>query len=337
MKVLIIKTSSLGDLIHTLPAVTDAEKAIPDITFDWVAEESFAEIPSWHPAVNKVVPIAIRRWRKKWNQAEVSKAVREIRREKYDAIIDAQGLIKSAIITRLAKGERYGLDKNSCKEPLASLAYQHKISVPRDQHAIERIRQLFAKVLNYQYDEAALDYGLDRNSFKTATNSRYLVFLHGTTWESKLYPEQYWIELAQLAKKESFKVYFPWGNEEERLRAERCAKQSDNAIVPDRMVLTKMAMLIAGSEGVVGCDTGLTHLSAALDVPGVTLYGSTSSGLTGTKGDRHLCLQAEFKCAPCMQKQCNYKESSTVTPACYQSLPAEMIWNNLQQMRFCNE
>jgi heptosyltransferase-1 len=333
MKVLIIKTSSLGDLIHTLPAVTDAAKAIPGITFDWVAEENFAEIPSWHPAVNKVIPIAIRRWRKNWKQAEVSKAVQEIRREKYDAIIDAQGLIKSAIITRFAKGGRYGLDKASCKEPLASLAYQHKINIPRDQHAIERVRQLFAKALGYQHDETTLDYGLDRNSFKTETDSRYLVFLHGTTWESKLYPEQQWVGLAQLAYREGLKVCLPWGNEEERQRAERCAKQSSNVIVPERMPLTKIAALLAASEGVIGCDTGLTHLSAALNIPGITLYGSTSSELTGTKGNQHLCLQAEFKCAPCMQKQCRYKESSAVASTCYQSLPAEMVWDNLQQVK----
>lgn len=330
MKVLIIKTSSLGDLIHTLPAVTDAAKAIPDISFDWVAEESFAEIPAWHPAVDKVIPIAIRRWRKKWNQAEVSAAVRALRKEQYDAVIDGQGLIKSAIITRFAKGMRYGLDRHSCREPLASFAYQHKVSISRNQHAIDRVRQLFAKSLDYQFDDSILDYGLNRSDFITTTNDRYLVFLHGTTWESKLYPEQYWIELAKLADKEGLKVYFPWGNETEKLRAERMSAQCTNATVPERMELTKMAALIAKAEGVIGVDTGLTHLSAALDVPGVTLYGSTSPELTGTRGHQHRCLQVEYDCAPCLQKKCHNGRIAAVKPPCYQSLPAAEVWSVLR-------
>ncbi len=330
MKVLIIKTSSLGDLIHTLPAVTDAAKAIPGISFDWVAEENFSEIPSWHPAVDKVIPIAIRRWRKKWNQKEVSAAVRALRKEQYDVVIDAQGLIKSAIITLLTKGKRYGLDRYSCREPLAALAYQEKISIPKNQHAIDRVRQLFSKVLDYSFDETSLDYGLNRCDFSMDMKDRYLVFLHGTTWESKLYPEQYWVELAQLADKEGFKVYFPWGNEAERLRAKRFATQCNNAIVPERMGLSQISALLAGAEGVIGVDTGLSHLSAALDVPGVTIYGATSPDLTGTRGCKYSCLQVEFNCAPCLLKQCAYEEIAVVRPACYQSVSSEQVWREFK-------
>ncbi len=333
MKVLIVKTSSLGDLIHTLPAVTDAAKAIPGIRFDWITEENFAEIPIWHSAVDKVIPIAIRRWRKQWNQPEISKAVRALRKEHYDVVIDAQGLIKSAIITRLAKGVRYGLDSRSCREPLSSLAYQTKINIPRNQHAIDRVRRLFANALNYTFDETTLDYGLDRKSFLKGNNERYLVFLHGTTWESKLYPEQQWLALAQLADKEGLKVYFPWGNTEEKERAEYYAAQCNNAAVPERMNLSKMAGFIASAEGVIGVDTGLTHLSAALDVPGVTLYCSTSPSLTGTKGKQHRCMQVEYDCAPCLQKVCHNKLESSQEAACYQTLQADKVWKVLHQ--FC--
>jgi heptosyltransferase-1 len=248
-------------------------------------------------------------------------------------VIDAQGLIKSALITRLAKGVRCGLDRHSCREPLSSLAYQRKINIPRNQHAIDRVRQLFANALGYSFDETIFDYGLDRDSFLKGNSELYLVFLHGTTWNSKLYPEERWVALAQRADKEGLAVYYPWGNKAEKLRAERMAAQSNNAIVPEKMALREMAELIAGAEGIIGVDTGLTHLSAALDVPGVTLYGSTEPKLTGTKGRRHSCLQVEFDCAPCLQKECHYSQPSVVQPACYKTLPVEQIWGEISNLQ----
>ena len=128
MRVLLIKTSSLGDVIHTLPALTDAARAIPGIRFDWVVEEGFAEIPAWHPAVDAVIPVAIRRWRKKPLQAvrsgEWSNFKRRLRETQYDLVIDAQGLLKSAWLTRYARAEVVGLDKSSAREPLAARFYQ---------------------------------------------------------------------------------------------------------------------------------------------------------------------------------------------------------------------
>ncbi|HIQ53746.1 MAG TPA: lipopolysaccharide heptosyltransferase I, partial [Pseudomonas pachastrellae] len=146
MRVLLIKTSSLGDVIHTLPALTDAARAIPGIRFDWVVEEGFAEIPSWHPAVDAVIPVAIRRWRKKPLQAvrsgEWGNFKRRLRETQYDLVIDAQGLLKSAWLTRYARAEVVGLDKSSAREPLAARFYQRRLAVAWGQHAVERTRQL---------------------------------------------------------------------------------------------------------------------------------------------------------------------------------------------------
>lgn len=331
MKILVVKTSSLGDVVHALPAVTDAAKAIPEIRFDWVVEEGFAEIPGWHPAVERVIPVATRRWRKKWNREEVKKAIQELRQVQYDLIIDAQGLYKSALITSLARGKRVGLDWNSCREPLASLFYQKKINVPKGQHAIDRLRQLFSKALGYQYEAEVLDYGLDRQKFLINSHELpYLVFLHGTTWETKLWPEVYWIELAAIAEKEGYKVYFPWGNASEKERAVRMASQCSNAIVPDKKNLQEMAVLLAGASGVIGVDTGLTHLSAALEVPGVTIYGATSPELTGTRGKKHHCLQADFECAPCLQKECVFDRGRGVVFPCYEKLLPKSVWECLR-------
>ena len=295
MRVLIVKTSSMGDLIHTLPAVTDAMNAMPDIEFDWVAEESFAEIPAWHPAINRVFPIAIRRWRKnifsRNTYQEMSAFYKEIKSQQYDYIIDAQGLLKSALLTRLAKGLRTGMDRRSCKEPLASFFYQKKVSIGRQAHAIERVRMLFAQVLGYQYPQTQLNYGLSAASFKsTLDNKPYLVFLHGTSADNKLWPLEQWGRLRDTALTNGFSIYLPWGNEPERKRAEIIADAKDSCHILPKMNLTEIAAILANASGVVGVDTGLAHLAAALSIPGVTIYVDTYPKLTGACGDNQVCI-----------------------------------------------
>lgn len=295
MKVLIVKTSSLGDLIHTLPALTDAEEAVPGIRFDWVAEEVFAEIPSWHRAVDRVIPVAVRRWRKNPFEAGSRKAmaaaVRDLRAESYDAVIDVQGLIKSAVLTRLARGRRFGMDRASCREPLASLAYGQRFPVPKGVHAIDRVRMLFAKVLGYGYRAERLDYGLDRSGFPPPSEKRpYLVFLHGTSRPAKLWPQPNWIQLAHRASKAGYKVLLPWGSEAERRRADEIAAAADGAEVLAAMSLRELAGVLAYAKGAAGVDTGLAHLTAAFGVPGVTLYFATFPALTGARGHRQICL-----------------------------------------------
>ncbi|MFW5444088.1 MAG: lipopolysaccharide heptosyltransferase I [Methylococcaceae bacterium] len=294
MRVLIVKTSSMGDLIHTLPAVTDAKKAIPGISFDWVAEEGFSEIPSWHPAINKVIPIAMRRWRKNIVSArgEIARFVNELKYHEYDHVIDAQGLIKSALVARLAKGLHSGMDNKSCKESLASLFYSKKYAISKQAHAIERIRMLFADVLGYQYDSSSLDYGLLPSFFNDYNESvtPYLVFLHGTSGDYKLWPVEQWKLLTDIATTHGFTVYLPWGSEQERIRAELIANDFASCHVLPKMNLTEIAGLIAHASGVVGVDTGLAHLAAAIAIPGVTIYVDTYPRLTGSCGRNQICI-----------------------------------------------
>lgn len=193
MRVLIIKTSSLGDVIHTLPALTDAAQAIPGIRFDWVVEEGFAEIPCWHPAVDQVIPVAIRRWRKNLWQTIKSgewKAFKQrVRERKYDLVIDAQGLVKSAWLTRYVKAPVAGLDRYSAREGWASRFYDRRLSVATGQHAVERVRQLFAMALAYDLPEGIGNYGLDLERLQLPPAAPYVVFLHGTTWATKRWPK----------------------------------------------------------------------------------------------------------------------------------------------------
>lgn len=296
MRVLIVKTSSMGDVLHTLPALTDAARAIPGIRFDWVVEEGFAQIPSWHEAVDRVIPVAIRRWRKGWFSAPVKAerlAFRQaLQAERYDAIIDAQGLVKSAaLVTRLAHGIKHGMNWQSAREPLASLFYNRRHAIAKQQHAVERTRELFAKSLGYAKPETQGDYAIARH-FVTGDGpqSPYAVFLHATTRDDKHWPESHWRALIALLADSGLRIKLPWGAPHEEARAKRLAEGYDFVEVLPRMSLESVARVLAGAKFVVSVDTGLSHLTAALDRPNLTLYGPTDPGLIGGYGkNQYIC------------------------------------------------
>jgi len=339
MRVLVVKTSSMGDIIHTLPAITDAAMAIPGIRFDWLTEEKFAEIPLWHPAVDKVIPVAWRRWRKKLWAQDTRTQWEEFRKNldatQYDLIIDAQGLIKSAIFTWLANGPGSGLNWRSAREPLASLIYQHAYPIERDLHAVTRIRTLFSQALAYPFPTSVPQYGIDRAKFlsEKREEENYLVFLHGTTWPTKHWPEKHWIELAKLANQAGFNVKLPWGNPTEHERAQRIASCVRAELLPP-LDLRGMASVLAASKAVVAVDTGLGHLAAALDVPSVSLYGPTNPGLTGALGKSQVHMTATFPCSPCLSKQCTFVADTSqpklsVYPPCFSTLDPSVVWDAL--------
>jgi len=333
--VLVIKTSSLGDIIHTLPALTDAQTALGDIQFDWLVEESFAEIPAWHPAVRNIIPVAIRRWRKEIVKTifngEFKRFKQQLQAQYYDVVIDAQGLLKSAALTYLAQGKSYGLDKLSAREPLAARFYQYPQNIARDQHAVERVRQLFAQSLGYDHHALPVNYNLNISTQTTEGNSRSILFLHGTTWESKHWPEQYWLELAHKVIAQGYKILLPWGNESEYQRAltiQQQCKDNDNVIVLDKMNLNQLAEKIASSDAVIAVDTGLAHLAAALDKPTIAVYGPTSPGLTGTYGKHQIHLQSDRECAPCFKKHCPYSKGAE-HPPCYNDIQPARVMTSL--------
>nr|WP_154211129.1 MULTISPECIES: lipopolysaccharide heptosyltransferase I [Pseudomonas] len=311
---MIIKTSSLGDVIHTLPALTDAAHALPGIRFDWVVEEGFAEIPSWHPAVDQVIPVAIRRWRKNLWQTLKSgewKAFKQrLRARKYDLVIDAQGLVKSAWLTRYVKAPVAGLDRYSAREGWASRFYDRRLSVATGQHAVERVRQLFAMALAYDLPEGIGNYGLDLERLQLPPAAPYVVFLHGTTWATKHWPEAYWRELAERMGRRKLEVRLPWGNPAEKARAERIAQGLNNCQVLPKLNLAGVARVLAAAKACVAVDTGLGHLAAALDVPTISLFGPTNPGLTGAYGRTQIHQASDWPCAPCLQKKCTYKPSA---------------------------
>ena len=336
MKVLIVKTSSMGDLIHTLPALTDAARHITNIEFDWVSESGFAEIPKWHPNVNEVIKVSLRRWRKQpiaaLKSGELKEFRQKLRSKRYDYVIDAQSLLKSAIITRLAHGTRCGLDHASARESIAHRFYQNSYEVKKGLHAIQRVRELMAKSLGYPMPLSDPDYGLDHVRWPALSyDSPYVVFIHGTTWQSKLWPETYWVEAAKLAVQQGMTVYLPWGNQEEHDRANAIAAHHEKIKVLPRLSLTNLAALLSAAQGVISVDTGLGHLSAALSVPAVSLYGPTDPVKIGTLGKNQVHLAMDFECAPCYQKTCQYKGEGAITPFCFSMNPPETVWKTLKK------
>lgn len=342
-RILMIKTSSMGDVIHALPALTDAKNAMPDLIVDWVVEKNFAPILKWHPAVNQVIEIEFRKWRKTpWKSAWEGKwksLYRALRQENYDYVIDAQGLMKSVFLCFLAKGKRFGFDVSSVREPLAAVFYHQKIGVSKNLHAVTRLRQLFSKVLGYPCPNDLPNYGIAENFLSTNKNDLlalmsskgvrlegpFVVFLHGTTWETKLWPEGYWQKLGQLLSEKNIPICIPWGNLVEKERAERIAGNNEKIQVLSSMSLFELATLLSKAKAVVAVDTGLAHLSAALAVPTFSIYGPTNAKLTGTIGLNQHHLAAEFSCSPCLQKKCTYTGQSAVKPACFSGITPEII------------
>lgn len=352
MRVLLIKTSSLGDVIHALPALTDAARALPGIRFDWVVEEGFAEIPTWHPAVDNVIPVAIRRWRKNlwqtFKSGEWSRFKQNMKNARYDLVIDAQGLFKSAWLTRYANAPVAGLDRHSAREPLASRFYDRPAAVAKGQHAVERLRQLFALALGYELPAGLGDYGLKRLAGADDTQpAPFVLFLHGTTWDSKHWPELYWRQLAELMGERGLQVRLPWGNPVEKARAERIAQGLDYAEVLPKLNLAGVAHVLSAAQGCVAVDTGIGHLAAALDVPTVSLFGPTNPGLTGAYGQSQVHLASDYpSCAPCLQKKCTYQPTAEDQrrfdvkrewPLCFTPLNPERVASQLGALLLAKE
>jgi len=290
--ILFIKTSSLGDVVHHMPALMDARKAHPDATFSWLVEEAFAPLVRLHPAIDTVIPVASRRWRKSLYApatiAEIRASFRNIRAQRYDEIVDTQGLLRTAILTRAARGMRHGYDASSVREPLASLFYDVRHRVERDMHAVERNRILSGLALGYAPDEAP-DFGLDRARIGKDSTSRYGLLLHATARREKQWPDADWIAFAKLFA-QRFELLIPWGTEAERARSEYIAAAVPGTRVPDRAPLDQVAKLIAGAQFVVGVDTGLLHLAAALGVPVVAIFAGSKPALTGPMGRGRLSI-----------------------------------------------
>lgn len=286
-RILIVKTSSLGDVVHNLPVASDIRRHFPDALIDWVVEEPYAPLVRLHSAVRRVIPVALRRWRQRplervtWS--EIGEFRRFLRTERYDAVIDTQGLLKSALIARAAKGRHHGFDAGTAREPFAARFYDVGHHVALSQHAVQRNRALGAAALGYRA-ENPIDYGIVISGSAAAPAHPYAVLLHGSSRSDKLWAESAWTELGRALAARGLACVLPWGSDEERKRSERIAQDLDHAEVPTLEPLDRLAAMLGKAAAVVGVDTGLTHLAAALGRPVAAIYCGTDPSLTGVYG-----------------------------------------------------
>jgi heptosyltransferase-1 len=297
MRVLIIKLSSMGDLMHALPALTDAVNNVPGISFDWVVDENFAEVPKWHPAVEKLIVSAHRRWKKNlraaWINGEFKGFYTQLNHRDYDLVIDLQSNLKSALVSLLRRSPVSGYDHQSCREKPAHLSYKHQYSIPVNQHAIARQRQLFARIFGYQEPNTAPEYNVNFTQFASPDikpKNKYVVFVHNASWETKLWPVNYWQDASQRAADLGYTVVLPSGNDKEFKRAQKIAEGCSAAIALSKTNLDDIAAIISGATAMLCSDTGLAHLAAMAATPAITLYAVTDTSLIGTVGNnqRHI-------------------------------------------------
>jgi heptosyltransferase-1 len=319
MNILIVKLSSLGDVLHALPMVSDMVRHVPDVTIDWVVEEAFVDIVRLHTAVKSVIPIALRRWRKTlWRKprqvrAEWRNFCQQLQATEYDVIIDCQSLIKSAMVARLANrhpnGRIVGYAANSCAEPLAACAYTHAMPYPPRMSvlAIQRYRDLAAWALGYTVDHQApipfelqmpLHSAISALQLRYSLTIPYVIFAHGTAQARKEWSQAAWLALGRRCIDAGLQVVLPWGNAREQERAHTLAADLGvHALcLPQRLAMSELVALIAGAAGVVGVDTGITHIAGALGRPTIGIFVDTDPQQAGVQGLR--CLNA---CNPDMQ------------------------------------
>lgn len=287
--VLVVRPSSLGDIVHALALVADVRTHRPELALDWVAEEAFAPLIALDHDVRHVIPVALRRWRTHplspatWREMNAFR--RDLRREHYVAVLDLQEQVKGALVARSARGPRHGPDRASIREPVATLAHDHHHAIDPDQHLIDRCRQLAGAALGYEVD------GPPRFGIAAPPPAQdapiparpYVVYLHATSRADKLWPEARWRALIAAFARAGYAIVLPWGSAGEHSRSQRLATGEDAASVPPKQSLPALATLLARAELVVGVDTGLVHLAAALGTPTVSLFVATDARLAGVE------------------------------------------------------
>ena len=305
MRILVVKLSSLGDVVHALPVVADIHRALPGAAVDWVVEPGFAPLLARERGLAEVIELPLRRWSRSgwwaaWRQGEIGAFVRRLRRERYDAVLELQGLTKAALVARLARGPSWALanrtDGASHEAPARWLA-THALRVEPHSHALDRSRELVGLALGIAVDGPPV-FGLAAAT-PSPPDRRRIVFVHGTSRADKLWPEASWIELGRRILAAGGTIALPRADAEEAARAVRIAAAlGAGCDVWPAMDLGALVDRLAATGGVVGVDSGPSHVAVALDLPHVQIYNHPTSWRTGPQqrhGHRH---QVSVEAAP---------------------------------------
>ena len=336
MKILVVRLSSLGDILHLFPAISDLRRRFPDATLHWLVEPAFAEMVSWHSGIDKVIAVPLRSHKKTW--WKLPKLLRGLKRqlkaENYDLVLDAQGLLKSALLSRLAGVDIYGFAADSARESLASKFYQKTASIVKDLHVIDKNRQLVAKLFGADIPVQA-DYGLDAFRQKQTAlalpehlmdfvDKPGIVLLHGTTWNSKYWPESSWLALVQMLTAQGWRCLLPWGNEAEHQRAQRLASAGGDVL--PKLSLNDLMLVLLHTQGFISVESGIGHIASVLDIPGLMLHGPTDPGYSGIQGKSCLHLTCGLDCSPCFKRECPKLASPGEIPPCQLAITPGIVF-----------
>ena len=312
MKVLLVKLSSLGDVVHALPVLQDIHAALPDVQVDWVVEQSFAPLLALHCGVHRVITCQIRRWRKSPLAATTRREWRafraQLQQEAYDAVIDLQGLTKSALVARLARmapgGRRYALanqTEGSGYEAPTRWVADVALRMPPHIHAVQRSRELAARALGYAL-QAVPDFGLNRHldqsgraqaaieTIASKASPKTVALVHGTSRADKEWPLAHWVALGQRLQAAGWQIALPHGSASELLTSQAIARelgQGEKSAVPapalvwPLLALDALTEALARCAGVIGVDSGVSHIAVALDLPHVQIYNFDTAWRTG--------------------------------------------------------
>lgn len=340
-KILLVKITSMGDLIQMLPALTDAQNTIPGIQFDWLCEDSFQDIPALHPSIRKIIALPYRRWKKNIREAirtgEIKQFLKTLRAEKYDMVIDAQSNIKSALFALLAKGPHMGLDKTSVREFGAHLFYRKTISIDRNQNHTLRMRQLLATFLNYPVPQTPYDYGIPSSYLEKIDMplpSRFIFLTVIASMQYKLWPEENWKNIIDYLLDKGFNIVMPWWSQAEKERVTRLQNGHPKVHLLPPLNLKQKAYVLSQAQGSISLDTGLAHMAAALNIPNICLYGPNDAKFCGTMGSNQQHLTATSPdCVPCNKSRCRFIEEEAYSYApCMKNILPEMVQQALDKM-----
>jgi len=333
MRILIIKTSALGDIIHALPLLDYLHQVCPGVRIDWVVEEAFLELLSGNPLLDRLITVAFKRWRKsplaRRSVSEIGAFRGQLQERQYDLVFDIQGNIKSGLVCWLAHSkQKIGFSRNAMQERLNGLFTDQKVELlPDDRHATTRYLRIVSAP--FGVDPAGLELTTDIHTaledeaavklLPPGSSGPIVLFHAGTTWQTKLWHESGWVALARelLQRHSDATILLSWGNDAEHGMVLRIAQQIGSRVrVLERMSLKRFAALLKRVDCVVGGDTGPVHLAAVVGTATVSFYRCTDGSLNGPKGERHVIVQSPLACTKCLKKSCERNEEciGSITP-----------------------
>ena len=278
-RVAIVRLSALGDIVNSAVVTQFIKSAYPQITLEWISEEAFAPLLECDPNIDKVHTINLKKIKKEKSFSLLKTNIQKLRSlGEFDAIIDLQGLIKSAIVARIIGTHTYGFDKDSAREALAAFFYKNSVNISYATNVVTRNTTLVSQALNISITDESLltktPIFTSEHIFEKSSTKKSVGFVIGASWRSKIYPKE---EIVKVCDGIGEDVYLLWGNEEEKVRAEWIAQHTLHAVVAPQTNLSELVSLVSSMDLVIGNDTGPTHLAWAQNIPSITLFGPTTS------------------------------------------------------------